>query len=187
MSARFYLDLVHPYCYLALPAVRSAQARGSEITILPWEKRPAPVALYEPRGDYLRTDWMQRVYRGALERNIEIHLPSAQPRSTLACAAYAGYRGPNRDELLDALFRAFFVDGLDVMDDRAIEQAAQVALVSVQEVWSSAYDPDVRRLLIAEREAAVAAGVTEIPALLVEGEPAVIGLEGVEQRLAQLR
>jgi 2-hydroxychromene-2-carboxylate isomerase len=35
-SAKFYFDLVHPYCFLALPAVRAAEARGWDIEYLPW-------------------------------------------------------------------------------------------------------------------------------------------------------
>lgn len=185
-SATFFLDVVHPYCFLALPSVRAAIARGHDITMVPWEKRPAPAALYEPRSDYLRDDWAQHVYPAAVSRGIEIHLPTSQPRSTLACAAYAGYRGPSALDLLDALFRSFFVDGLDLSDDRTLARAAAAVSADLDEVWRGAYDPDTRAQLMSSRAAAAAAGVIEIPALLVDGEQPIIGLDAVERRLALL-
>ena len=68
--------------------VEAAEDRGDvEVDWLPFELRPAPKPLLEVRGDHLRTDWTQTVYRRALERGIEIHLPRYQPRSTLPLAA----------------------------------------------------------------------------------------------------
>jgi 2-hydroxychromene-2-carboxylate isomerase len=126
------------------------------------------------------------VYPAAVARAREIHLPTAQPRSTLACAAFAGIQGVQRASLLDALFEAFFVDGLDLVDDRTLAHAAERARVEVAVVWSAAYDPTVRQALLDSREAAIAQGVIEVPALKVAGEPPVIGLDAVERRLGEL-
>ena len=85
---RFYYDVVCPYSYMESRAVEAAEDRG-DLTAdwLPYELRPAPKRLLEPRGDHLRVDWTQTVYRRALALGIEIHLPRYQPRSTLPLAA----------------------------------------------------------------------------------------------------
>ena len=75
-SVAFYYDVVCPYSYLESSVVEAAEDRGDvEVNWLPYELRPAPKPLLEVRGDHLRTDWTQTVYRRALERAIEIHLP----------------------------------------------------------------------------------------------------------------
>ena len=57
------------------------------------------------------------VYRLALERGIEIHLPRYQPRSTLPLAAclWAGEQGRLR-AFKHALYEAFFCEGEDIAD-----------------------------------------------------------------------
>src|SRR5213080_4472429 len=93
---RFYYDIVCPYSYMESRAIEDAEdASRVEVEWLPFELRPAPRPLLEPRGDHLRVDWTQHVYRRALERGIEIHLPRYQPRSTrpLAVCLRAGGQG----------------------------------------------------------------------------------------------
>ena len=85
---RFYFDVVCPYSYMESHVVEAAEDAGRlEVEWLPFELRPAPKALLEVRGDHLRTDWTQNVYRRALAAGVEIHLPRYQPRSTLILAA----------------------------------------------------------------------------------------------------
>ncbi|MEX2612531.1 MAG: DsbA family protein, partial [Gaiellaceae bacterium] len=113
---RFYYDVVCPYSYLESHEVETAEDVGAvEVEWLPFELRPAPARLLEVRGDHLRTDWTQHVYRRALERGIEIHLPRYQPRSTLPLAAclWAGEQGRLR-EFKHALYEAFFCEGEDI-------------------------------------------------------------------------
>ena len=93
---RFYYDIVCPYSYMESRTVEAAEDAGEvEVEWLPFELRPAPKALLEPRGDHLRVDWTQHVYRRALALGVEIHLPRYQPRSTLILAAclWAGDEG----------------------------------------------------------------------------------------------
>jgi len=87
MTVHFYYDLVCPYSYLESHLVEAAEERGRvEVEWLPFELRPAPRPLLDPRGDHLRVDWTRSVYSRALALGVEIHLPRYQPRSTLALA-----------------------------------------------------------------------------------------------------
>ena len=92
---RFFYDVVCPYSYMESHVIEAAEDAGDvEVEWLPFELRPAPKPLLEVRGDHLRTDWTQNVYRRALAAGVEIHLPRYQPRSTLIVSAclHAGER-----------------------------------------------------------------------------------------------
>src|SRR6058998_3967243 len=89
-TVRLYYDVVCPYSYMEAHAVEAAEDAGAvEVEWLPFELRPAPKPLLEVRGDHLRVDWTQHVYRRAQALGIEIHLPRYQPRSTRRSSARA--------------------------------------------------------------------------------------------------
>ena len=110
LTLRCYFDLVCPYRYiLGFEVERAEDDVPLEIEWLPFELRPAPKELPEPRGTYIRDHWRDHVYGLALDHGVEIHVPRYQPRSTLALAlhSYAEEEGRGR-EYRDAAHRAFF-------------------------------------------------------------------------------
>src|SRR4051812_20610227 len=97
MTLRYYFDLVCPYSYiLGFEVERAEDDRLVEVEWLPFELRPAPEALPEPRGTYIRDHWRDHVYGLAQAHEVEIHVPPYQPRSTLALAlhSFAEEKGP---------------------------------------------------------------------------------------------
>jgi 2-hydroxychromene-2-carboxylate isomerase len=181
-SVRFYYDVVCPYSYLETHAVEAAEDRG-EIAVewLPYELRPAPRPLLEPRGDHLRVDWTRHVYRRALARGVEIHLPRYQPRSTLPLAAclWAGEQDRLR-AFKHALYEAFFCEGEDIATDAEIARAAGRAGLDPDGAVEAAYSPDRIARLHAVRAEADAAGVGGVPSLLTEDGETHWGMGGVE-------
>src|SRR5918997_5950227 len=140
---RFYYDVVCPYSYMETHAMEAAEDRGEvEIEWLPFELRPAPKALLEPRGNHLRVDWTQNVYRRALGLGIEIHLPRYQPRSTLPLAAclWAGEQDRLR-AFKHALYETFFCEGEDIATDAEIARAAERAGLDPEGAVEAAYAP----------------------------------------------
>src|ERR671911_327447 len=183
---RFYYDVVCPYSYMESHAVEAAEDAGDvEIEWLPFELRPAPKALLEPRGDHLRVDWTQNVYRRAQSLGIEIHLPRYQPRSTLPLAAclWAGEQGHLR-HFKHALYEAFFCEGEDIATDAEIARAAERAGLDAREAIRAAYSPEHGSRLQAIRADAEATGVRGVPSLLAEDGRSHWGMGGVERLLA---
>ncbi|HEX2111237.1 MAG TPA: DsbA family protein [Gaiellaceae bacterium] len=184
-SIRLYYDVVCPYSYIETHAVEAAEDRGDvEVEWLPYELRPAPKRLLEPRGDHLRVDWTRHVYRRALAKGVEIHLPRYQPRSTLPLAAclWAGEQGRLR-AFKHALYEAFFCEGEDIATDAEIARAAGRADLPADEAVRAAYDPErIARLHEIRREAEVA-GVAGVPSLLTEDGETHWGTGGVERLL----
>lgn len=182
---RFYYDVVCPYSYLESHAVEAAEDAGAvEVEWLPFELRPAPRPLLEPRGDHLRVDWTRNVYRRALGLGIEIHLPRYQPRSTLPLAAclWAGEQGRLRD-FKHALYEAFFCEGEDIATDVEIAGAAARAGLNPDEAVAAAYSPDLGARIREIRREAEAAGIRGVPALLTGEGETHWGMGGLERLL----
>jgi predicted DsbA family dithiol-disulfide isomerase len=184
-SIAFYYDVVCPYSYMESSVVEAAEDRGDlEVDWLPYELRPAPKPLLQVRGDHLRTDWTQTVYRRALERGIEIHLPRYQPRSTLPLAACLWAREQGRlREFKHALYEAFFCEGEDIATDAEIARAAERAELDAHEAVRAAYSPELGSRLHAIRQEAEAAGVRGVPSVLAGDGRSHWGMGGVERLL----
>ena len=184
-SIAFYYDVVCPYSYMESPVVEAAEDRGEvDVNWLPFELRPAPKPLLEVRGDHLRTDWTQSVYRRALERGIEIHLPRYQPRSTLPLAAclWAQEQGRLR-AFKHALYEAFFCEGEDIATDAEIARAAERTGLDAGDAVAAAYSPERGARLQEIRREAEAAGVRGVPSLVSEDGRSHWGMGGVERLL----
>jgi 2-hydroxychromene-2-carboxylate isomerase len=184
-STRFYYDVVCPYSYLESHAVEAAEDRGEiEVEWLPFELRPAPKPLLEPRGDHLRTDWTAHVYRRALALGVEIHLPRYQPRSTLPLAAclWAGELGRLR-EYKHALYEAFFCEGEDISADIEIARAAERAGLEPADAVAAAYSDELIARLGEIRTRAVESGVAGVPSVATDDGRTHWGMGGVERLL----
>jgi len=185
-TVRFYYDLVCPYSYMESRAVEAAEdSRAIIAEWMPLELRPSPKPLLQPRGDHLRTDWTSVVYRRALERGIEIHLPRYQPRSTLPLGAclWAAERGRDR-ELRHAFYEAFFCEGEDIATDAEIARAAVRAELDPDEALAAAYAADRITRLTEIRREAESRGVFGVPALLTDERRWHWGMGGIERLLA---
>jgi predicted DsbA family dithiol-disulfide isomerase len=183
---RFYYDVVCPYSYLETHVMEAAEDAGQvEIEWLPFELRPSPKPLLEPRGDHLRVDWTRNVYRRALALGIEIHLPRYQPRSTLPLAAclWAGEQGRLR-AFKHALYEAFFCEGEDIATDHELARAAARVELDPSAAVAAAYSPDRFEQIRAIRREAEAAGVRGVPTLLTEGGESHWGMGGLGRLLA---
>ena len=180
---RFYYDVICPYSYMESHAVEAVEDAGRlEIEWLPFELRPAPRPLLEPRGDHLRVDWTQNVYRRALAHGIEIHLPRYQPRSTLTLAAclWADGQGRLRD-YKHALYEAFFCEGEDIATDAQIARAAERSGLDPAAAVAAAYSPELFVRIRQIRAEAESAGVRGVPSLLNDDGRTHWGMGGLER------
>lgn len=185
-KVRFYYDVVCPYSYMEGFAVEAVQDAGTvEIEWLPFELRPAPRPLLEVRGDHLRTDWTQNVYRLAQERGIEIHLPRYQPRSTLPLATclWAGEQGALR-AFKHALYETFFCEGEDIATDYEIARAASQAGLDPDAAVAAAYSHERFEQIREIRRIGEADGVRGVPTLVTEDGESHWGMGGLQRYLA---
>ena len=165
MALRYYFDLVCPYSYILGFEVERAEDDGlAEIEWLPFELRPAPKELPEPRGTYIRDHWRDHVYGLAATHAVEIHVPRYQPRSTLALSLHSFAEKEGRGRAYrDAAHRAFFVEGLNLADEGVLREAAQEAGLDADEAIVAAWDSERISGLRAMREEAKGIGVHGVP------------------------
>ncbi|HEV7899787.1 MAG TPA: DsbA family protein [Planosporangium sp.] len=166
---RYYFDVVCPYSYLLMPEVQAAEDAGTAVEWVPFELRPAPADLPEPRGKYIRDHWRDHVYPLALAHGIEIHVPVYQPRSTLALTAglWAQDEGAGR-AWRDGVQRSFFVDGRDVSDEGTLGRIAREGGLNSDDAIAAAWEPSLHARLRTLREQAMAIGVQGVPSLAVD-------------------
>ncbi len=167
MTLRYYFDLVCPYSYILTPEVEQAEDDGLvEIEWLPFELRPAPEALPEPRGTYIRDHWRDHVYGLAEAHEVEIHVPCTQPRSTLALALHSWAEEEGRGRAYrSAAHRAFFIEGLDLDEEGVLRKVAQDAGLDADSAIAAAWDLDRISGLRAVREEACRIGVHSVPTI----------------------
>jgi predicted DsbA family dithiol-disulfide isomerase len=185
---RFYYDVICPYSYMESRAVEAAEDGGAvEVEWLPFELRPSPRPLLEPRGDHLRVDWTRNVYARAQALGIEIHLPRFQPRSTLPLAAclWAAEQGRLRD-FKHGLYEAFFCEGEDIATDGEIARAAGRAGLDPDAAIAAAYSPELFARIAEIRREAEVAGVRGVPALVTGDGETHWGMGGVQRLLEGL-
>jgi predicted DsbA family dithiol-disulfide isomerase len=165
LALRYYFDLVCPYSYILGFEVERTEDDGlAEIEWLPFELRPAPKELPEPRGNYIRDHWRDHVYGLAAAHEVEIHVPRYQPRSTLALALHSFAEEEGRGRAYrDAAHRAFFVEGLNLADEGVLREVAQEAGLDSDEAIVAAWDPERISGLRAKREEAESIGVHGVP------------------------
>jgi predicted DsbA family dithiol-disulfide isomerase len=172
MTLRYYFDVVCPYSYILTPEVERAEDEDSvEIEWLPFELRPAPNPLPQPRGTYIRDHWRNHVYGLALEHEVEIHVPCFQPRSTLALTlhSYAEEEGRGR-AYRKAAHRAFFIEGLNLGDEGALREVAKEVGLDEDSAVAAAWKPERITDLHAMREEARRIGVHGVPTIATDEE-----------------
>jgi len=111
-------DYVCPFCYLEQPVLRRIARQYQGKVVLEWrafELRPEPVPTLDPDCEYLHAIWNRAVYPMAHTRGMKLRLPPIQPRSRRAFEAAEFARAHGRfADMHEALFRAFFQEGLDL-------------------------------------------------------------------------
>ena len=183
---RFYYDIVCPYSYMESRTVEAAEDAGEvEVEWLPFELRPAPKALLEPRGDHLRVDWTQHVYRRALALGVEIHLPRYQPRSTLILAAclWAGDEGGCGRSSTRSTRRSSARARTSRPTRRSAGRPSGSSSIRTRRSPPPTRPIGSRQLADVRREAE-AAGVRGVPSLLTEDGESHWGMGGLERLLA---
>jgi predicted DsbA family dithiol-disulfide isomerase len=158
-----WTDYVCPYSYLAEASLRRLREEGATIVHRPFELRPAGVPPEAP--DELRRGWETAVLPLAERLGLEIRFPVRIPRSRKAHEAAAHARGKDRfAEVHAALYHAYWVEGRDIgRIDVLVGIGESVGLDRTE--LKVVLDIDTHAdAIAAETDAALAAGVTGVPA-----------------------
>jgi 2-hydroxychromene-2-carboxylate isomerase len=191
----FYFDFSSPYGFIGSEKIEALAARhGRKVAWHPVllgvvfkQTGSVPLTQVPLKGDYSKRDFA----RSARFHGVTAFLmPTVFPISTQAPARIVVWLQRTKPEMaagvLHALYRAFFVDDIDISNpDRASAIAGQCA-GDAAAARAAIDDPAIKDALRLENDKAIAAGVFGSPFVIVDGEPfwGVDRFEQVERWLA---
>lgn len=175
----FYFDFSSPYGYIASRVVDEVgqrvgrQMKWRPILLGPIFKITGTPPLVEVpiKGEYSKRDFA----RSARLHKVSYNHPAKFPiGSVAACRAF--YWADDRDpksarSLATALYKAYFVDGVDISAPAAVVDVAKSVGIDGAALSAALEDPAVKERAKKEVDAAVAAGIFGSPFFVVDGEP----------------
>jgi len=175
----FYFDFSSPYGYLGAQKIEALAAKhGRTVDWHPVllgaifkQTGGAPLTTLPIKGDYSKRDFE----RSARFHGLEYRPPSKFPIATQAPARIVLWlkaRDPAlASRVVKALYRAYFVDDVDISDaDRAAAVAATQG-VDAEAARAAVDDPAIKDELKIEVGKALLRGVFGSPFVIVDGEP----------------
>jgi 2-hydroxychromene-2-carboxylate isomerase len=175
----FYFDFSSPYGYLAAVKIEAlAQRFGRTVNWRPIllgvvfrQTGMAPLTQIPVKGEYSKHDFA----RSARFHGIEFRMPAVFPIASQAPARivlWAKDRDPAlAGRLALALYRAYFVEGLDISSPDVAAGVAGGAGVDAAAARAAVDDPAIKDRLKREVDAALGAGVFGSPFIVADGEP----------------
>ncbi|MEV4480088.1 DsbA family oxidoreductase [Micromonospora coxensis] len=201
MEIEIYADVVCPWCWIGKRRLEQAlESYDGDVTVTyrPFQLDPTPVtaprplveALADKFGGRDRAEAMAaQVTQVAAGVGLEMRFDRAVQANTFEAhrlVRFAAERGRS-EEVVEALYRAHFTDGVDVGSrDALVALAASVGLdeTETREHLESHLG---RREVAADLTAAHQLGVSSVPTFVLAGKYAVIGAQEPETLLAALQ
>ncbi len=199
-------DVVCPWCFigkrrlegaLALYAQAHPGAPAPQVTWRPFQLNPDMPDEGMPRAEYARRKFGDR--GGAVNERVsgvgrEVGIPFAFDRivrqpNTLAAHGLIelAHAHGAQDALVEALFRAFFLDGVDLTARASLVALAAGAGLDRAAVEARLDDRNARELVAAEERRARELGIEGVPFFIFNGRVAVSGAHPAQSLLEAMR
>jgi predicted DsbA family dithiol-disulfide isomerase len=202
MRIAIYSDVICPWCWIGKRrlelALRALPEISAEIAWQPFQLNPAMPPGGMARADYRRRKFGSDGYAKALDARVtavarELGLAmelAAQPRTPNTALAHrliwlAGRRGV-QDGVVEALFSAYFSEGLDVGDREALIQLAARHGIAIEESRSFFAGVEGQAEVAAAEQGIRHSGMDGVPLYLIDGRSRITGAQPVEAFVAAL-
>ena len=199
MLIEIHSDTVCPWCYIGQKRLKRALAMRPSVTYdlqwRPFRLDPTMTAEWVDRDDYLIAKFgtieraernQERIRKAGAEEGIDFRFERIQraPNSVNSHRLIHHTQAYGLQEaLVEALYRAYFLEGQDVGDIEILADiAATLGLNRAETMPSLAGDAD-RSQILAEDEGARQQGVTGVPCYVIEDRYAISGAQAPEMFL----
>ena len=175
----FYFDIGSPAAYLAWTQIpKLVQETGAQLRSLPFllggafkaTGNASPVTI-PAKGKWLIRDLQHWAAQYGLP---PIKMPASFPVNTLpfmrAMIGIQMHDAARYQALGDALYVGMFVDGLDMNDPAVVGTVLAKAGFDPAAIMAITQEPEVKAKLMANTDAAIAAGAFGAPSFVVDGE-----------------
>ena len=173
-TIEFYFDYESPNAYVAWTQLPGLAARHGALV------QPLPIlyaALLDAHGQLgpgeqpAKGHWMwKNLVRKAALLGVPLSPPAFLPFNPLLALRVTLLAGDKRDRLIDALFRAVWVDRLHVADEAVVERVLDDVGLPGAALVAEARQPDVKSRLRKQTDGAIARGVFGVPTMMVGDE-----------------
>ncbi|WP_200208163.1 DsbA family oxidoreductase [Micromonospora coerulea] len=201
MEIEIYADVVCPWCWIGKRRLEQALASyDGEVTVRyrPFQLDPTPVTEPKPLVEALGAKFGGRERAEAMATQVtqvgasvglDMRFDRAVAANTFEAhrlIRFATEQG-RATEMINALYRAHFSDGVDVGSTDALVKLAAGVGLDETEVRDYLESNAGRREVAADLAAAHQIGVTSVPTFVLAGKYAVTGAQEPETLLAALR
>jgi predicted DsbA family dithiol-disulfide isomerase len=196
-----YSDVICPWCFVGKRrlerALREVGADAS-VTWLPFELNPDM-----PPDGMERAAYRARKFGEARSRELDANMTALGREEGIAFAFDRIVRTPSTrrahaliahasrlgraDAVVEALFRAYFEEALDIGDDNVLADLAERQGLDRAEALAALADPQLRDEVIAREGEAARLGVSGVPFFVVERQWAISGAQPAEAWVDALR
>lgn len=175
----FYFDFSSPYGYIASEKIDALAAKyAREVTWRPFllgvvfkATGGAPLPSVPLKGPYSARD----IVRSAKFYGVEYRQPTVFPISSVSpCRAFywLDAKDPKRArELAKALYRAYFVDNIDISSAEGVVTVCSKFGLKPDELRAALADQTIKDRTRTEVDQAIARGAFGSPYIIVDGEP----------------
>jgi 2-hydroxychromene-2-carboxylate isomerase len=173
---KFYFDYISHNAYIAWTQIDALAERHRRAV------EPVPVlfaGLLNRHGQKgpaeipAKAWWMAKdLLRKAARLGVPMHPPASHPFNPLIAlrASFVPPDATQRHRLVDALFRATWVEGKDVSKPDVVAAVASENGFDGAAIIAAAQSNDIKQRLRAETDAAIETGVFGVPTVIVDGE-----------------
>ncbi len=180
-------DTLCPWCYIGKRRLeRALELLDDPSVSIVWQ--PFQLNPTMPPGGLDRREYRTRKF-GSWERSLELdaqvrrageevglafqHNKIARAPNTFASHKLIWFAGQRRvqDEVVEALFRGYFIEGLDIGDSAVLVALAGQAGLDRNEARSALDDETVANAVREEEQRALTLSITGVPTFVVDGEP----------------
>ena len=178
----FYFDFTSPFGYIGSQRIAAIAARYNRdvrwhpivLGFIFKVTQSRPLVELPLKGDYARMD----MARSARQHNIQLNVPDNFPISTVAASRAVLWlqsiepQGEHEQStaLIHALYKAYFVDNIDISDPATVVSVAESTGVDAAELSSALQDNSVKALLKQAVDSALEERVFGSPFMIVDGE-----------------
>ncbi len=190
------LDVICPWCFIGKRRLEHALALrpdiAAEISWRPFQLNPDMPPDGMPRQDYLSSKFggsqhAHRIYQSAGEAGSSVGIPFAFERVQHTPNTQDAHRLVRRaerrgraDALVEAMFKAYFIDGVDLGDPARLLELAVRAGLERAETRRFLAGEDGRADMLAEDRAARRIGINAVPCFIFEERYAISGAQDPE-------
>ncbi|WP_181198175.1 2-hydroxychromene-2-carboxylate isomerase [Enhygromyxa salina] len=176
-ALRFYFDFSCPYAYVASTQIEAvAERAGARLDPRPillggvFRARATPQNLSETLSPAKARHNLADMHRQAARAGVPLHMPKGHPIRTVEALRALLVVGPPFTPLAHAMFRAYWVEGIDLSTEAGLRRVLSESGHDADAVLAKIDDPAVKQELRARTDEAIEAGVFGVPTCVVEGE-----------------